>query len=178
MKRNLSFALALATVALSITASLAAPVVPTKSAGGIGKPGKITLTAKSSSASQGAIIYTDAHMVTDNGATLDAAEIKAVLAKSASGSGLDRVIATGHVKGVVDQAETGRKYTIFADKGVYNPKLNQIDLTGSVKIQIDSNYTQGPLIQTGNAAVVKLGTGPDYPIITMTEVQTTFTLTQ
>ena len=169
---------ALASLALAATLVGHAAAAPTKAASGLSKPGKVTLSAKGSVASQGYISYTDAHLVTDNGATLDAAELKAVFAKSATGTGLDKAIATGHVKATVSQPEFGRKYLVYADKGVFDPKLNQIDLTGNVKILIESSYTDGPLVQTGNSAVIKLGPAPDYPVITMNDVQTTFTLNQ
>jgi lipopolysaccharide export system protein LptA len=169
---------ALALAAVLSTRAFAAPDAPRKAVGGLTKSGKVTLTAKGSVASQGAISYTGAHMVTDNGTTLDADELKALFAKTGTGTGLDKAIATGNVKATVNQPEVGRKYLVYADKAVFDPKLNEIDLTGNVRILINSAYTEGPLVQTGNSAVIKLGPAPNYPVITMNDVQTTFTLNQ
>lgn len=144
---------------------------------GFGKPGNVTIDARQSIANPGSVTFTGhAHLVTENGATLDAAELKALISKE--DNTFQKVIATGKVKGTFNQAITKRFYTVYADEGVYDPKKNQIDLTGSVRILIDSPMTKGPLVQTGTSAVVLLGNGPDYPIITTQDVKTVFTVNQ
>ncbi len=152
----------------------ASAVAIAQSNGGIAaQVGKVEIDADSSTAGQGVIYYTNAHLRSASGATIDADELRANLAKSSNS--LSTVVATGHVRAHINQLATGRSYTVTSDKAVYNPKTNIIDLTGNVKTSVTSAYTVGPLVQTGDSATIQLGTGPDYPIIKTNHVHVIFT---
>ena len=150
----------------------ASAATPAKGASAIAKPGRVTMKSNSSIVTQGAVTYLSAHMTTDTGAVLDADSIRAEFEQG--GGTVQTVVATGHVRAFVPQTTANRQYTVYADKGVFDPKTNQIVLTGAVKTVIASTLTDGPLIQTGDAATIQLGKAPDYPIITMTNVETNF----
>jgi hypothetical protein len=143
---------------------------------GFGKVKSVTIDGTTAVDTPGSATYTNAHLVTDNGSTLDTLKLKAFF--NQTDNTLQKVVATGNVKGTFTQTTTKRKYTVYANEGVYDPKLDQIMFTGSVKILIDSSYTKGPLVQTGTTALVQLGDGPDFPVITTNDVKTTFTVSQ
>ena len=144
-----------------------------QSGGSLSNVGKVDVSAESSVAGPGYVVYRAARMRTESGMRLDADEVRANLAKGSNA--LVNVVATGHVNGHLDQIEQGRSYTVTAEKAVYDPKANRIDLSGGVKTVMTSAYTSGPLVQTGDTAVIQLGKAPDYPLITMNHVHTVFT---
>lgn len=176
--------LAIAAALLSFTLAAAAPASSQKPEDaksraadtGFSRPKNVTIVGTSAIDTPTTITYANAHMVTDNGSTLDAVKLEAFIDQKTNN--IDHAVATGAVKGTFTQQLTKRKYTVYADQGVYDPKFNQIHLTGSVRILVESTYTQGPLVQTGTTALVQLGSGPEYPKITTNDAKTTFTLNQ
>ena len=132
--------------------------------------GNIDLTADASTITPTAIIYTNAHMVAQNGATLDADEIRANLAV---GGKIDNAVATGHMRAHIAEPSAKTVYNVTADKGVFNPQANRIDLIGNVRAVVDSPMTDGPLVQTGTEGEIYLGKAPEYPKLVMHGVHTT-----
>jgi hypothetical protein len=141
----------------------------------IGKIHNVTIVGSDSVNTPNTATYSHAHLVTDNGSTLDTLKLEAFLTQTGT---VQKIVATGSVIGSLTQAITSRKYTVYSDEAVFDPKLNQIHLTGAVKIVIESAFTKGPLIQTGSSAIVQLGDGPDFPVITTNDVKTNFALNQ
>jgi len=167
--------LAAALIAFSTLYSVGRAAPTDSSTPGISGFGEINLTANTSEIEPNAIVYHDAHMVAQNGATLDADEIRANLVQ---GGKLENAVATGHVKANVASAVQKGVYTLTADKGVFDPKGNKIDLTGNVRAVVESPMTTGPMIQTGDTGIVYLGKAPDYPKLVMTNVHATLTPAQ
>jgi hypothetical protein len=145
---------------------------PTSTASTLGN--RIHLTADSSSSGQGYLIYRNAHLVTNKGTTLDADQLRANLVKGTNA--LSTIVADGNVKAHMHQYSPStpkapeRDYTVTADHALYDPKLDQITFTGSVVSTVTSALTDGPLVQSGDTAVVQLGKGPEYPQVHMTHV--------
>lgn len=147
----------------------------------------------------GALTFTKARVTTSENETLDCDTLKA----KSLGKDLYLFTAEGNVKIVITReaaedapdispapASPGKSgkpvnrsqdtvYTAYSDKAVYDMSKNRINLTGSqVKIVVDSPNTDGPMIQTGNDAVILLSNDPknqNYPDITMHNTITTFT---
>jgi lipopolysaccharide export system protein LptA len=163
---------------LSLLAALAfspAFAATAPSASPAGKVGRVDITADSSTAAQGYIVYQGAHLKTDTGSTLDADTVRANLASATNA--LQNIVATGHVR-VHTAPGQGRSYTATSDKAIYEPGSNKIEFPDPVTISIISPATNGPLVQTGDSAVVQLGQGPEYPQVMMNRVHTTFTPAQ
>jgi hypothetical protein len=127
--------------------------------------GEIHLSAESSEIQSSAILYRVAHMVAENGATLDADEIRANLVQ---GGHVENAVATGHVRAHIAEATQKADYTVTSDKGIFYPKGNRIDLTGNIRAVVTSPMTTGPMVQTSDSAVIYLGKAPDYPKLVMT----------
>jgi lipopolysaccharide export system protein LptA len=136
---------------------------------------KISMVADESQITPEFVLYTTAHMTTQTGSTLDADQLKAYVG---AGNTLKHAVATGNVKAFVDDPTNKRKYNVTSDSAVFDPKTNTIDLEGNVKCSVTSALTDGPWIQTGTSATIQLGTGPDYPIFIMHQIQANFTLNQ
>jgi lipopolysaccharide export system protein LptA len=138
--------------------------------------GKIDVTADSSVAAPGYVIYKNARLVAQNGATMNADEMRANL--TAKGNQIENAVLTGHVVAHLKQEDLARTYTVNADKAVFDPKPNTVTLTGNVVVTVITPYTQGPFVQTGQSGLVQLGKGPDFPVITMYRIHTVFTPNQ
>jgi len=160
----------------AISPTAAPPAKPAVGGNGFGKPGKVTIDGTVAVDTPASATYINAHLVTENGSTLDSLKLKAFI--NPTDNTLQKVVATSKVKATFTQAITNRKYTMYCDEAIYDPKLDQVHLTGSVRILIETSYTQGPLVQTGVTALVQLGNGPDYPVITTNDVRTTFTVSK
>jgi hypothetical protein len=130
--------------------------------------GPLDVVAASNTYHAGILTYKMAHIKGKNGLTIDADTVEINLANKVSQM-------YGHVKAHIRKAEVSQDMTVNSDKAVFDQVKNQIDLTGNVKVVILSTYTSGPLIQTGDSAVMKLGPAPEFPEITMDNVHTSFT---
>jgi lipopolysaccharide export system protein LptA len=169
------FAAVLVGLLALISVAMADPTGSTGGSTSLPGLGQINLSAESSEIQPSAIVYKSAHMTAQNGATLDADEIRANLVE---GGKLDNAVATGHVRAHISSTEQKGVYTITADKGVFSPKGNRIDLTGNVRAVVESPMTTGPMVQTGDTGVVYLGKAPVYPKLVMTNVHATLTPAQ
>ena len=166
-KRSIAIAILLTCVAFTAARCQQAP--GSSAATNIPAFGTVDVTADTSTITPTAIIYTNAHMVAQNGATLDADEVRANLVP---GGKVQNAVATGHVKAHIAQPTEKTDYNVTADKGVFDPQANRIDLTGNVRAVIQSPMTDGPVVQTGDSGEVYLGKGPDYPKLVMHHVLT------
>jgi len=143
--------------------------------------GAVTVDSEQNVITSNETFYTNAHMHTENGATMDCHNLRGDMDKA---GGFTQFVATGDVVAHVPFAR-GQIYDILADKAVYDLADHQIDLTGkTVKVTAQTPYTKGPLVQTGDSGVVLLGPSPNYPKITefptilMNNVHTQFTPAQ
>jgi lipopolysaccharide export system protein LptA len=133
--------------------------------------GPIDVVASQSVFRPGVAEYRKAHMIGKNGLTVDADVIDIKLAtKSAQ--------MTGNIKAHIKRDAESQDITVNADKASFDRVKNEIVLTGNVKVVIYSPYTNGPMVQTGDSAIVQLGAAPEYPLITMDHVHSTFTPAQ
>lgn len=173
---------ACAALLLTAVAGTLAQPAANSSAMSLGNVGTVEVDAAHNIITRSQITYTDAHMRTENGATLVCDQLVGDL--NATGQSFKDCIATGNVvaRVVLVNKET---YDISADKAVYHVAQNEIDLTGKVvKAVATTPYTQGPLVQTGDSGVVLLGPSPKYPDVTvyptilMDNVHTEFTPAQ
>lgn len=133
--------------------------------------GPVDVTASSWAYHSGVMTYKDAHLVGSNGLTIDADTVDITVATKTAQ-------LTGDVKAhlATPQSSQGiEDMTVYADKAVYDRAANRVDLSGDVKCILYSVYTDGPLVQTGDSAVMQLGPPPDFPVVTMEHVHTTFT---
>jgi lipopolysaccharide export system protein LptA len=137
--------------------------------------GPISIDAKDSEARQGSVVYHFAHVTLTNGTTLDTDELKAIETKD---NKLDEATATGNVKAFVNDIPNNRTYTVTSDSAIFDPVANTIDLNGNVKAIIKSQYTVGPIVQTGTSATIYLGKGPDFPKIEMRQVHAVLNVKQ
>jgi hypothetical protein len=143
----------------------------------------IRINAKKSiiSAVDNSIVYLEPHMSADNGATVDGDELRFNFVNNS----LQNAVVTGNVKAFVPTQDPKQNYTIFADKAVYypepikpgvvDPETGKVMLYDHVKLLMASFYTQGPAVQTGDSAEIRLGNGKKYPYIIMNNVDADFT---
>ena len=166
-KVGLAFAPAVAArAALAFLAIVAASAAPLGAAtatappagNGLGQFGRVDATSDHTVMTGDAIYYYgNVHLRAQNGATLDADTIKGLASKDGT---IEEWVATGHVRAHIEQPALGRYYDVTADKAVFRPGIKRIDLNGGVTTTARTTYTVGPLIQTGDSAVVLLGEPP------------------
>jgi hypothetical protein len=143
--------------------------------------GDVTIDSEQNIITANGIDYTNAHMRTTNGATVDCHDLRGDMDKSGN---FTQFVATGNVIAHVPLA-AGQTYNISTEKAVYDLSTHEIDLTGNpVTATAETPYTKGPVVQTGDSGVVLLGPSPKYPKITdfptilMNNVHTQFTPVQ
>ena len=138
--------------------------------------GLVELTSDSSLIGPSCVVYTNAKMTAADGTTVNADDLRANIADAGSIVTLKNIVLTGHVRAHIEQP--GRTMSVSTDKAVYDPKANNIALTGNVRAEVGSKYTAGPWVQTGDSGTILLGHSADYPQLVMYHVHTTFTPVQ